>query len=142
MKVIDLGSSCYSTDQLSSYVQSRSYRAPEVILGLPYDHKIDIWSLGCILAELSSGLVLFQNDSVNTLLARMEGILGPIPQHMKDEGRYAKRFFTRSGQIYERVQCPNGQEQAEILSPKRTSLRHRLPGETANTLNVAIRLLI
>lgn len=60
VKVIDLGSSCFITDQLSSYVQSRSYRAPEVILGLPYDYKVDVWSLGCILAELSSGFVLFQ----------------------------------------------------------------------------------
>lgn len=60
VKVIDLGSSCFVTDQLSSYVQSRSYRAPEVILGLPYDTKVDVWSLGCILAELSSGFVLFQ----------------------------------------------------------------------------------
>ena len=58
--MIDLGSSCYVTDQLSSYVQSRSYRAPEVILGLPYDQKVDIWSLGCILAELLTGNVLFQ----------------------------------------------------------------------------------
>ena len=57
IKVIDLGSSCFQTDNLSLYVQSRSYRAPEVILGLPYDPKIDIWSLGCILAELSSGEV-------------------------------------------------------------------------------------
>jgi serine/threonine protein kinase len=40
VKVIDLGSSCFITDQLSSYVQSRSYRAPEVILGLPYDQKV------------------------------------------------------------------------------------------------------
>ena len=60
VKVIDLGSSCYVTDQLSSYVQSRSYRAPEVILGLPYDQKVDIWSVGCILAELLTGSVLFQ----------------------------------------------------------------------------------
>lgn len=57
IKVIDLGSSCFETDHLCSYVQSRSYRAPEVILGLPYDKKIDIWSLGCILAELCSGNV-------------------------------------------------------------------------------------
>ncbi|KAJ6798007.1 Uncharacterized protein M6B38_214310 [Iris pallida] len=41
MKVIDLGSSCFQTDHLFSYVQSRSYRAPTVILGLPYDEKID-----------------------------------------------------------------------------------------------------
>jgi serine/threonine protein kinase len=58
--VIDLGSSCFITDHLSSYVQSRSYRAPEVILGLAYGQKIDLWSLGCILAELSTGYVLFQ----------------------------------------------------------------------------------
>jgi dual specificity tyrosine-phosphorylation-regulated kinase 2/3/4 len=60
VKVIDLGSSCFVTDALSSYVQSRSYRAPEVILGLPYGAKIDTWSLGCILAELASGYVLLQ----------------------------------------------------------------------------------
>ena len=36
VKVIDMGSSCYTSDVLSSYVQSRAYRAPEVILGLPY----------------------------------------------------------------------------------------------------------
>ncbi|KAL0321858.1 UNVERIFIED_CONTAM: DYRK-family kinase pom1 [Sesamum calycinum] len=55
IKVIDLGSSCFQTDNLSLYVQSRSYRAPEVMLGLPYDQKIDLWSIGCILAELYSG---------------------------------------------------------------------------------------
>jgi serine/threonine protein kinase len=64
VKVIDLGSSCFITDHLSSYVQSRSYRAPEVILGLPYGQKIDIWSLGCILAELATGYVLFQVQCV------------------------------------------------------------------------------
>ena len=57
VKVIDLGSSCFETDHLCSYVQSRSYRAPEVILGLSYDKKIDVWSLGCILAELCTGNV-------------------------------------------------------------------------------------
>ena len=59
IKVIDFGSSCFIHDHLSSYVQSRSYRAPEVILGCAYDYKIDIWSLGCILAELLTGYVLF-----------------------------------------------------------------------------------
>jgi len=55
IKIIDFGSSCFTTDHLSSYVQSRSYRAPEVILGMPYDQRIDIWSLGCIIAELWTG---------------------------------------------------------------------------------------
>lgn len=57
VKMIDLGSSCFETDHLCSYVQSRSYHAPEVLLGLPYDKKIDVWSLGCILAELCTGNV-------------------------------------------------------------------------------------
>ena len=64
VKVIDFGSSCYTTDHLSSYVQSRSYRAPEVVLGVPYNAKIDVWSLGCVLAELSARRVLFVHDSV------------------------------------------------------------------------------
>mgnify|MGYP002393517974 CR=1 FL=1 len=34
VKVIDFGSSCFTTDHLSSYVQSRSYRAPEVPVSL------------------------------------------------------------------------------------------------------------
>jgi serine/threonine protein kinase len=59
IKVIDFGSSCFIHDHLSSYVQSRSYRAPEVILGCKYDYKIDMWSLGCIIAELYTGYVLF-----------------------------------------------------------------------------------
>eukprot|EP00200_Dunaliella_tertiolecta_P003736 CAMPEP_0202359942 /NCGR_PEP_ID=MMETSP1126-20121109/13064_1 /ASSEMBLY_ACC=CAM_ASM_000457 /TAXON_ID=3047 /ORGANISM="Dunaliella tertiolecta, Strain CCMP1320" /LENGTH=1262 /DNA_ID=CAMNT_0048953517 /DNA_START=67 /DNA_END=3855 /DNA_ORIENTATION=- len=124
VKVIDLGSSCFTTDQLSSYVQSRSYRAPEVILGLPYDQKVDIWSLGCILAELSSGQVLFQNDSLATLLARLEGILGPVPEWMVQKGRYASRFYTRSGQLYERNPAT---DRYEMLIPKRTTLSHRVP---------------
>ena len=52
IKVIDFGSSCFIHDHLSSYVQSRSYRAPEVILGCKYDYKIDMWSLGCTAIEL------------------------------------------------------------------------------------------
>ncbi|KAE8652486.1 hypothetical protein Csa_014212 [Cucumis sativus] len=68
VKVIDLGSSCFETDHLCSYVQSRSYRAPEVILGLPYDKKIDIWSLGCILAELCTGNVRFTLAYISTML--------------------------------------------------------------------------
>lgn len=82
VKIIDFGSSCFIHDHLSSYVQSRSYRAPEVIIGCKYDYKIDMWSLGCILAELWTGNVLFQNDTVQGLLARVIGIIGPIPDWM------------------------------------------------------------
>lgn len=124
IKVIDLGSSCFQTDHLCSYVQSRSYRAPEVILGLPYDQKIDMWSLGCILAELCSGNVLFQNDSLATLLARVVGILGPIDPELLSKGRDSHKFFTKNHTLYERNQ---DSDQLEYLLPKKTSLAHRLP---------------
>lgn len=124
VKVIDLGSSCFETDHLCSYVQSRSYRAPEVILGLPYDKKIDIWSLGCILAELCTGNVLFQNDSPATLLARVIGIIGPIDQDMLAKGRDTYKYFTKNHMLYERNQETS---RLEYLIPKKTSLRHRLP---------------
>ncbi|KAL7138787.1 hypothetical protein ABFS83_09G006000 [Erythranthe nasuta] len=104
VKVIDLGSSCFETDHLCSYVQSRSYRAPEVILGLPYGKKIDIWSLGCILAELCTGNVLFQNDSLATLLARVIGIIGSIEQEMLAKGRDTYKYFTKNHMLYERNQ--------------------------------------
>ncbi|KAI4352054.1 hypothetical protein L6164_006340 [Bauhinia variegata] len=124
VKVIDLGSSCFETDHLCSYVQSRSYRAPEVILGLPYDKKIDIWSLGCILAELCTGNVLFQNDSPATLLARVIGIIGPLDQSMLAKGRDTYKYFTKNHMLYERNQETN---RLENLIPKKTSLRRRLP---------------
>ena len=59
IKVIDFGSSCFETERMYLYIQSRFYRAPEVILDLGYDYEIDMWSLGCILYELYIGSPLF-----------------------------------------------------------------------------------
>ena len=64
IKVIDYGNAELHHDQRCSYVQSRAYRAPEVVLGLAYDTKVDMWSLGCILMELFTGKLLFDNTSV------------------------------------------------------------------------------
>ena len=58
-QVIDFGSSCFEGEQVYSYIQSRFYRSPEVMLGLGYGTAIDMWSLACILAELYTGYPLF-----------------------------------------------------------------------------------
>lgn len=51
IKLIDFGSSNHSGSSFFSYIQSRYYRAPEVMLGLPYDSSIDIWSVACVLVR-------------------------------------------------------------------------------------------
>jgi hypothetical protein len=137
VKVIDFGSSCYTSDQLSSYVQSRSYRAPEVILGLPYGCKIDIWSLGCILAELWTGRVMFHNESVPTLLAKITGIIGPFDQKLLKKGKFVSKYFTNDGRIYERR--PNGS--VDIIIPKKTSLKRRLKTNDPLFLDFITQLL-
>ncbi|KAJ0259481.1 putative Ser-Thr protein kinase [Hirschfeldia incana] len=100
VKIIDLGSSCFRSDNLCLYVQSRSYRAPEVILGLPYDEKIDLWSLGCIVAELCSGEVLFPNEAVAMILARIVAVLGPIETEMLENGQETHKYFTKEFELY------------------------------------------
>ncbi|XP_055959944.1 uncharacterized protein LOC126660761 isoform X2 [Mercurialis annua] len=123
IKVIDLGSSCFQSDNLSLYVQSRSYRSPEVILGLPYDQKIDLWSLGCILAELCSGEVLFPNDAVVMILARMIGIVGPIESEMLMRGQDTHKYFTKEYDLYYENEETN---QLEYIIPEESSLEHHL----------------
>jgi serine/threonine protein kinase len=136
VKVIDFGSSCYLTDRQSSYIQSRSYRAPEVVLGLPYDGKIDIWSLGCVVAEMYTGLVTFQNDSVVSMLSRIEAICGAFPRHLIAKGRQSGQFFTASGLLYEKADpdeeshdasmSSHEEDSYNIFQPKTTTLAARL----------------
>ncbi|XP_059302118.1 uncharacterized protein LOC132054059 isoform X1 [Lycium ferocissimum] len=123
IKVIDLGSSCFQSDSLSLYVQSRSYRAPEVILGLPYDAKIDLWSLGCILGELCSGEVLFPNEAVVMLLARVIGMLGPIDLDMLERGQETHKYFTKDYDLYH---INEDTSLLEYIIPEETSLEHQL----------------
>ena len=52
IKVIDFGSSCFANERIYTYIQSRFYRAPEIILGIPYTTAIDMWSLGCMFAGM------------------------------------------------------------------------------------------
>ncbi|KAK3135333.1 hypothetical protein QOZ80_5BG0417700 [Eleusine coracana subsp. coracana] len=123
IKVIDLGSSCFLSDNLISYVQSRSYRAPEVILGLPYDQKIDIWSLGCILVELYTGEVLFPNESVPIILARMIGTIGPIDMEMLALGQETQKYFTDDYDLFHKNEET---DELEYLIPEKSSLRRQL----------------
>eukprot|EP01039_Chlorochromonas_danica_P002125 gene2125-2319_t len=82
IKLIDFGSSCYLSKRSYTYIQSRFYRSPEVLLGLPYTQKIDMWSLGCVAYELHVGEPLFAGSNQVEQLCRIVDILGLPPLEM------------------------------------------------------------
>lgn len=76
IKVIDFGSSCHEANRIYTYIQSRFYRSPEVLLNMRYTGAIDMWSFGCIVAELFLGLPLFPGSSEYNQLFRIVEMLG------------------------------------------------------------------
>jgi serine/threonine protein kinase len=83
LKVIDFGSAkrLRNGDPNIAYVVSRFYRAPEVLCGNPYyTTKLDVWSAGCILFELTFGKPLFPGRDTADQLAKIVGVLGSPTQ--------------------------------------------------------------
>ncbi|CAH2353080.1 dual specificity protein kinase Yak1p [[Candida] railenensis] len=96
IKVIDFGSACFTRQTTYTYIQSRFYRSPEVILGLPYTESIDMWSLGCIVGELFLGLPMFPGNSEYNQIWKIVDMLGNPPRHMIEVGRSALNFFHKT----------------------------------------------
>jgi dual specificity tyrosine-phosphorylation-regulated kinase 2/3/4 len=93
IKVIDYGSSCFIDERIYTYIQSRFYRAPEIMLGIPYTCAIDMWSFGCILAELFSGYPLFPGESEHEQLLCIMEVKGVPPSTLLAEATRKKLFF-------------------------------------------------
>ena len=96
--MIDFGSSCYEHQRVYTYIQSRFYRAPEVILGARYGMPIDMWSLGCILAELLTGYPLLPGEDEGDQLSCIIELLGMPPQKLLDQSKRAKNFISSKGE--------------------------------------------
>ncbi|TKA36135.1 hypothetical protein B0A54_13074 [Friedmanniomyces endolithicus] len=97
VRVIDFGSSCREEEKVYTYIQSRFYRSPEVILGSSYGLGIDMWSLGCILAELWTGYPLFPGENEQEQLACIMEIFGPPDRHLVERCTRTKLFFDSMG---------------------------------------------
>jgi serine/threonine protein kinase len=99
VKVIDFGSACYEGKSMYSYIQSRFYRSPEVLLGVPYNGSIDMWSLACVCSEMYLGLPLFPGVSQHNQLTRIVEMFGPPPDSLI-EGRNGGKYFTKLSSIH------------------------------------------
>jgi dual specificity tyrosine-phosphorylation-regulated kinase 2/3/4 len=96
VKIIDFGSSCFFGRQKYEYIQSRYYRAPEVILGVPYGPPMDIWSLACVLIELVAGKAIFPGDDEREVLEMIMEIFGAPSAAMLAESARRQKFFDDS----------------------------------------------
>jgi len=93
IRLIDFGSTTFDHEHHSSIVQTRHYRAPEVILELGWDQSCDVWSVGCIIFELAMGFMLFDTHSSVEHLAMMERVLGPLPVKMVERSKL--KYFSK-----------------------------------------------
>jgi serine/threonine-protein kinase PRP4 len=98
LKLCDLGSaSDASENEITPYLVSRFYRAPEIILGIPYDPALDIWSVGCTLYELYTGKILLPGRSNNQMLLLMMELKGRFNQKMIKKAKFGDSYFDEMG---------------------------------------------
>ena len=98
LKICDLGSaSDASENDITQYLVSRFYRAPEIILGMPYDFAIDMWSIGCTLYELYTGKILFTGRTNNQMLRSMMECRGRFSNKLLRKGQFAGLHFDEMG---------------------------------------------
>ncbi|KAI1345277.1 kinase-like domain-containing protein [Xylariaceae sp. FL0016] len=103
LKICDLGTAIDRSDavtahnEITPYLVSRFYRAPEIILGMPYDYAVDMWSIGCTLYELYTGKILFTGSSNNQMLKAIIEIRGKFSTKLYKRGELSHMHFDDMG---------------------------------------------
>ncbi|XP_014666997.1 PREDICTED: homeodomain-interacting protein kinase 2-like [Priapulus caudatus] len=122
VKVIDFGSASHVSKAVcSTYLQSRYYRAPEIILGLPFCEAIDMWSLGCVVAELFLGWPLYPGASEYDQIRYISQTQGLPAEHMLSAATKTARFFNRdtdSNYPFWRLKTPEEHEMETNIKSK------------------------
>ncbi|KAK6105376.1 Protein kinase domain family protein [Brugia pahangi] len=97
LKLCDFGSGCHVADaEVAPYLVSRFYRAPEIMLGLPYDFGIDLWSVAVTLYEVYTGKIMFAGKSNNQMLKFMMDLKGKFPNKMVRKAQFKDQHFDQN----------------------------------------------
>ena len=105
VKVCDIGNACWFNHHFSTIIQTRQYRAPEVLLGINYNETSDIWSLACMIFELATGDFLFEPRKGDTYsknddhLAQIIELLGKMPKKFALSGSDSYKYFDKKGKL-------------------------------------------
>lgn len=105
VKIADLGNACWVHKHFTEDIQTRQYRALEVLIGAEYGPPADIWSTACMAFELATGDYLFEPHSGEDYtrdedhIAHVIELLGPIPLPFALSGRYSREYFNRRGEL-------------------------------------------
>ncbi|XP_034290051.1 SRSF protein kinase 3 isoform X4 [Pantherophis guttatus] len=105
VKIADLGNACWVHKHFTEDIQTRQYRALEVLIGAVYSTPADIWSTACMAFELATGDYLFEPHSGEDYtrdedhIAHIVELLGDIPPHFALSGRYSREYFNRRGEL-------------------------------------------
>lgn len=131
IKLADFGN-CRTLPYTKYDIQTRYYRAPEIILGYKYNETCDMWSVGCMMFELLTGKILFnpiKHERFNTDRAHihmMLCVLGKIPYELVKDSKYGSHFFKINGQL-------KGDVPELKYCPLYQIIRERLKDECDNT---------
>ncbi|PKI82687.1 Prp4p [Malassezia vespertilionis] len=136
LKLCDMGSASSTSEmEITPYLVSRFYRAPEIILGQPYGTELDMWSMGCTLYELATGKILFPGKTNNHMLLLMQQLRGRITakqlkkcqfstQHYEDNNTFLSIEVDRSTgeEVIKRVNISHALEDLHAkLLPRNTA---------------------
>ncbi|KAJ9195522.1 hypothetical protein DTO021D3_5092 [Paecilomyces variotii] len=146
----DFGSAVLGDEKHSEDIQPNIYRAPEVILEVPWTYSVDIWNVGCMIWDIFEGESLFtgQDPEFQTYrsrahLAEMICLLGPPPPTLLARGNMTRKFFSKEGNfcagipvkehtpLEERETTFEGQEKEKFLCLVRKMLQWE-PGKRSS----------
>uniref|UniRef100_A0A8C6XCG6 Serine/threonine-protein kinase PRP4 homolog n=1 Tax=Naja naja TaxID=35670 RepID=A0A8C6XCG6_NAJNA len=118
LKLCDFGSASHVADNdITPYLVSRFYRAPEIIIGKIYDYGIDMWSVGCTLYELYTGKILFAGKTNNHMLKLAMDLKGKMPNKMIRKGVFKDQHFDQNlNFMYIEVDKVTEREKVTVMS--------------------------
>lgn len=145
LKICDFGAAGHISDnEITPYLVSRFYRSPEIILGVPYDFGIDLWSTACTIYELSTGKIMFSGKSNNEMLKYFMDLKGKFPNKIIKKGQFKDQHFDGNCNfLYHEVDRITEREKIVIISSIKPSRdlqaelappHHRLPPPEAKKI--------